>query len=174
MVEEGHPLKYVTTKDFAGAVVDAIFRMELSNSTCPARLFIPVDEVEVDGGNATPMSNLTEDSVFASGESIGIPDGAPVVPDYFLKQHTRQKLPQSDQRRRARLDCKLRGCKQRSGFRCIGCNKVYCVPEGCRGDKRYCFYVHVADAFVCSGYAGLAFRVNFDAWLESIRTNDGN
>lgn len=173
LVEEGHPLKYTTTKEFAGAVVDAILRMELSDSIRPARLFIPVGEIEVDGNtNATPMSNLTEDSLFASGEVIGIPNGAPTVPDYFLKQHTRQKLPQSDRRQRARLDCKLRECKQRSGFCCIGCNKVYCVPEGCRGGRRYCFYIHVADAFIRSGYAGLAFRANFDEWHELIRTDD--
>ena len=175
MVEEGRPLKDVTTKDFAGAVVDAVLRMDLSDSIRPARLFIPVDEVGFDGDrNATPMSNLTNDSVFASGELIGIPYGAPTVPDYFLKQHTRQKLPQSDRRQRARLDCKLRGCKQRSGFRCVGCNKVYCVPEGCRGGKRYCFYIHVADAFIRSGYAGLAFRAHFHAWHELIRADDGN
>ena len=176
MVEAGHPLKNVTTKDFAGAVVDGILQMNLSNSTQPARLYIPVAEVDVPGeGHGSPMSNLTDDSSmgFSIGETVSIPTGAPVVPGYFLKQHTRLKLPKSKNRARNRSDCRLSGCKQRTSFQCIGCNRAYCVPESVRkGPMRYCFYIHVAEAFIESGHAGRNFRVNYDAWLESLTMSD--
>lgn len=177
MVEEGHPLKKVTTKDFAGAVVDGILHMNLSTSTQPARLYIPVTEVGAPEGGVggSPMSNLTEDfSVgFSIGETISVPNGAPIVPDYYLKQHTRTKVPKSHNRARGRSDCRLNGCKQRSSFQCFGCGKAFCVPESVRkGPMRYCFYIHVAEAFIESGRAGRNFRLNYDAWLESLIVSD--
>ena len=169
MVEAGHPLKHVTTKEFTGAVVDGILRMKLSESTCPARLYIPVDQVDVDDDVGTPVSNLTEDTwIFTIGDMIGIPDGAPHIPEHFRRQHLKQSIPKSTERQRARGDCKLKGCKQRPRFMCVGCNRQYCVPEGCRGSPRFCFYMHVAEAFMRSGYAGLNFKTLYDAWRESI------
>ena len=64
MVAREHPLKNVTTKEFAGAVVAAIMKMDLSDSVEPAKEYIPVGEVDVGGqreGRLSGVSNLTDD-----------------------------------------------------------------------------------------------------------------
>ena len=171
MVSNDHPLKGATTNGFTGAVVHGILKMDWSDSIQPARRNIavrPVDVVDIPDNEegATPTSALTCDNseMFLRGETVGIPVGAPSIPSFFLQLHRKEKTPPSAKNKRGRGCCRLAEYKMRSNFQCVGCGLRFCVPTSTVGRK--CLYIHVARAYMASGNASDAFRMQYNEWIE--------
>lgn len=177
MVEKEHPLKNATTRQFAGAIVEGILEMrrDLSRSTEPGRRMIPL-VINAGEGAGTPVSVMTEDpSFFAiNGVIIATPPGAPVIPEYFMKQHRQVQCTPENTVGALRGVCRLGGAcignvknAERTRFKCgnVDCDRRFCnsLTQKSR-PLRYCFYIHVAEKYIDYVGDGGGFRRAFIEW----------
>jgi hypothetical protein len=95
MVESNHPLKNVMTKTFTGAIINAIHRMDLSDSAQPKRAFIPsvapVCKVTIPAKQSPVLliTTSTGSIDIVPGDLVDIPPDAPSIPLDFLQMHTK-------------------------------------------------------------------------------------
>ena len=154
MVESNHPLKNVMTKTFTGAIINAIRRMDLSDSAQPTRAFVPsvapVGEVTIPA-KQSPVSLITTSTGsidIVPGDIVAIPPDAPSIPLDFLQMHTKIQTVASGKCNHG--DCRAKGCKGKSQYQCsnLSCGKWYCDPDTTRNGRRYCFYLHIAEQYI--------------------------
>lgn len=165
-----HPIHKMTIGEYLRSVVHEIFftriwsdKTRLERSTAP----LVGAQIAVQGCNSD-VSSLSSDQTH-SGVVVGIVADMPMTPERFCMRHcmckTMEMESAADGERLKRSRCDLCS-KGKTAYYCSSCGNSYCKDgQGRKQNKRYCFYLHVCDAFKNSGEAPDEWKEEYDEFL---------